>query len=227
MGHEQIGRLRKSASWNKVVSLITNGADVAKVAEATSQALEKSLLYVQNDAGFKEAVHLMTQLAVAGTKKDPAEHLASVGIVLSPKTSVADVVAAVTEALDQNVDATGKRSDFSECAHRALIGTLSQYLSNNQTTLFESSHEDVSSALNSLRKEKAFGEFSKSFFGKLTNECMDYFLSKTLATHVGEGQQFATMNQMAQFEAGLSKHCSEVAVIVEKVQQGMVFKEPA
>ena len=36
-----------------------------------------------------------------------------------------------------------------------------------------------------LRKEKDFANLSKDFFAKLTNECLGYFLSKTLATHLG------------------------------------------
>lgn len=45
---------------------------------------------------------------------------------------------------------------------------------------------------------------------------MNYFLSKTLATHLGEGQRFATMNEMGQFEKALNTHCIEASLIVEQ-----------
>ena len=45
---------------------------------------------------------------------------------------------------------------------------------------------------------------------------MNYFLSQTLATNLGEGQRFPTMNQMAQFEEALSTHCREASMIVEQ-----------
>jgi hypothetical protein len=45
---------------------------------------------------------------------------------------------------------------------------------------------------------------------------MNYFLSKTLATHLGEGQRFATMNEMGQFEKALTTHCKEASLIVEQ-----------
>jgi hypothetical protein len=216
MGHEHITGLRKSREWNGVVAMLRNGGGVANVAQATSVAAAKALLYVQHDPGFKEAVHLMAQLGVAATKPDPVAHLASVGIELSVSTSLADVVAAVAETLDRRVDGTRKRSDFAELAQRALVGAVCGLLRDNQMPLFDSTHQDVTSALSELRKEKAFGKFSTTFFAKLTNGCLDYFLSKTLALQVGEGQPFATMNQIAQFDAALDTHCREVAVIVQK-----------
>ena len=57
---------------------------------------------------------------------------------------------------------------------------------------------------------------SRDFYSRLTTECMNYFLSQTLATNLGEGQRFPTMNQMAQFEAALSTHCREASTIVEQ-----------
>ena len=37
----------------------------------------------QNDPGFREAVHLMVQLAGAGTTEDVVEHMAAVGVELA------------------------------------------------------------------------------------------------------------------------------------------------
>jgi len=68
MRHVRLGRLPKSRIWQKVVDLIANGADVNRVAEAAARASEKAFSTIQSDAGFREAVHQLTQLAVAAKK---------------------------------------------------------------------------------------------------------------------------------------------------------------
>ena len=68
MGHVRLGCHPKPRSWQQVVDLIANGADVVQVAEAATRASEKALSTVQNDACFREAVQLLTQLAVAASK---------------------------------------------------------------------------------------------------------------------------------------------------------------
>jgi hypothetical protein len=85
-----------------------------------------------------------------------------------------------------------------------------------QQSLFNMQADDTQRALKSFSKEQEFGQLAREFYSRLTNECMDYFLSRTLATHLGDGQRFATTNQMAQFEKALSTHCREASKIVEQ-----------
>lgn len=216
MGHFRLGPLPKSRNWRQVVDLIANGADVNVVAEATMRACEKALSKVQNDAGFREAVHLMTQLAIAASKPDPIGHLSSVGMIISKNASIAEVALAVTEAMDRRLDGTGQRSDFGEMAQLSLVKAVTQQLRSRMPTLFAPTEEDVNAAMSGLRKQKAFGELARGFFAQITNDYMKYFLSKTLSTNIGEGQRFATTNQVAIFEAGMKKHCEEASVIVEE-----------
>jgi hypothetical protein len=53
---------------------------------------------------------------------------------------------------------------------------------------------------------------------------MDYFLSQTLSSQVGEGQRFASMNEKAQFEQALATHCREASKIVEEYSGGWFSK---
>lgn len=214
MGHVRIGTLPRTRAWRDVVQLIADGADVTAIADATMRAAEKAFSFIQKDPGFKEAVWLMTQLAIAAKMPDPGDHLASVGIHLSKETSLAEVGMAVGIALD-HANSGKNHSDFPEIAHNALVGTVSEHIRDKLPTLFSPTSEDVHLALSALGKKKEFGEFGRTFFSKLTNSSMEYFLSKTLATHLGEGQRFVTMNQMCVFEKALNTHCHEASVIVE------------
>jgi hypothetical protein len=215
MGHIRIGSLPATKKWKEVVGLITEGAEVSRVAESTVHASELAFNKVSDDFGFREAVWLMTQFGVAGSKDDPARHLDAMGIEISGVSSVVEVAMAVAGELDRRVDASRRRSDFGEMAQRALISSVTEHLQEKMPGLLPSSADDVTSALGKLGKKKEFAQLSRSFFSKLTNQCLEYFLSKNLATHVGETKRFATTEQLAQFEAALSKHCDEASAIVE------------
>jgi hypothetical protein len=215
MGHIRIGTLPATKRWKEVVGLITEGAEVSKVAESTVHASELAFNKVHDDFGFREAVWLMTQFGVAGSKENPAQHLDSLGIEVSGASSVVEVALAVAKELDRRVDASRRRSDFGEMAQRALISSVTEHLQEKAQGQLPSMGADVKAALGKLGKKKEFGQFSRSFFAKLTNQCLEYFLSKNLATHVGEKRRFATTEQLAKFEAALTKHCEEASAIVE------------
>ena len=216
MGHIKLGTLPRTRAWKEVVGLITAGADVSQIANATIRAADKAFSFVLSNEGFTEAVWLMTQLAIAAKKDNFNDHLQSVGINLPQDTSLPDVAAAVAEAMDRKLDSNGSRSDLGEMSQRALVGALVEHIAPKLPSLFTPETRDVQAALASLGKKREFGALSRTFFAKLTNESMNYFLSKTLATHLGEGQRFATMNEMGQFEKALTTHCKEASLIVEQ-----------
>jgi len=215
MGHVRLGQLPKTRAWKEVVRLVVAGANVAEIASATLKAAERALQYVQKDVGFREAVHLLTQIGVAASTDDPIAHLAKVGVNVPPNASVLDIAVAVSQGLEKNVNEAGRRSDFGEKARGALVTAVTKHLEGRLGTLFSASSDDVMGAMQGLRTPKAFGEFGRTFFAKLTNDCVDYFLSKTLSTHLGEGQRFTTTNQMAQFQQAMETHCRESSKIVE------------
>lgn len=216
MGHTRLGKLPKKRRWRDVIALIANGADIARVAEATNTAADAAFAAIHNNEGFKDAVHLMTQIAIAASQNDPKAHLAAAGIALPSDASAVDVAVAVSAALEKRSQDMGHRSDFGAISRAALVSAVTSFIGDREPTLFASNHEDVSAALGSLKKEANFGDLSRRFFGNLTKEYIDYFASKTLASHVGEGQRFATTNQMANFQDALDTHCFETAKIVEQ-----------
>ena len=169
MGHVRLGSLPRSRAWKEVVGLITAGADVSQIANATIRAADKAFSFVLNDEGFTEAVWLMTQLAIAAKKDNFNDHLQSVGINLPQDTSLPDVAAAVAEAMDRKLESNGSRSDLGEMSQRALVGALVEHISPKLPSLFTPDASDVQAALASLGKKREFGELSRTFFAKLTN----------------------------------------------------------
>ncbi|MDR2925978.1 MAG: hypothetical protein LBU76_08570 [Azoarcus sp.] len=214
MGHVRLGVLPRTKAWKEVVGLIAAGADVSQVANATITAAEKAFSFVMDDKGYTEAVWLMTQLSIAAKKDDPYAHLRSVGISLPDDATLPDVTAGITDALDRAVDSSRKRSDLAELSGRALVGAVAEALQPHLNGLFPNDKDTMRAALSNLGKQKEFGDLSRSFYDRLTNQSLQYFLSKTLATQVGDGMRFATMNQKAQFDHALDTHTREASVIV-------------
>ena len=238
MGHTRLGALPRSKNWREVVEFIAAGADVPQVASATINAAESAFSFVSNDSGYNQAVWLMTQLGLAAGQENPLGYLRSQGIDIPDNTSLPGVAAALTEALDNHSAANGGHSDLGELAQRALVDAVIQRMEPKlrQSSLFNMQVDDTQRALTEFRKPNEFGQLSREFYSRLTNECMNYFLSQTLATHLGEGQRFATTNQMSQFEQALSTHCREASAIVEQfsnewfsmhrhVEQGKISRE--
>ena len=216
MGHVRLGTLPKTRAWKEVIGLIADGADVSSIADATMRAADKAFEAIQNDKGFAEAVELMTHLAIAARKDNPADHLDSVGIRLSAQSSIVEVAITINRALDEKAARNGSRSDFGELAQGALVGAVVEHLSARFGTMFAPTSSEIKAALSGLGKNSEFGKLSSTFFSKLTYSAIDYFLSHTIGTQIGEGQRFATTNQVAQFKSALDVHCHEAAVIVEK-----------
>jgi hypothetical protein len=216
MGHTRLGTLPATRSWNEVVGLVAEGADAARVADATANAWRLAFAKVQGDVGFREAIWWMTQLGVAAAQKKPVDHLASLGLEIGKSESVVEVAMALANAMDERIDGSGKRSDFGELAERSLIAVVTENLQERMPTLLPPGAEDVRSAVGKLGTVKEFGRLSRSFFQKLTNECLNYFLSKTMPAQVGASRRFATAGQLEGFEEALKTHCWEASEIVEK-----------
>jgi hypothetical protein len=127
--------------------------------------------------------------------------------------------------MDNHLHSHGQRSDLSEIAHRALIGAVTDTVrSKLEGRLFAVTPDDVKQVFREFSKEKTFGQLSRDFFSQLTNKSLDYFLSQTLSSQIGEGQRFVSMNEKSQFDKALTTHCKEASKIVEEYSGGWFSK---
>jgi hypothetical protein len=216
MGHMRIGTLPATEPWNGVVGRIGVGAAAPEVADATLGAARKAFIAVGEDAGFRQASYLLVDLALTGNKADAAKQLANLGITIPEHTSLAEVAMQISQEMDRRIDATRKRTDFGEMAQLALVGALVEHVQKHQLPLLALSRQDVLAAFKDLSKEKNFGAVARRFCAKLTDGTLNYFLSKTLATQIGEGQRFTTTNQVTEYETGMGRHCHEASAIMEE-----------
>ncbi len=224
MGHLRLGDLPRTRKWQQVVGLIEGGAGTAQIATAAISAAERGLALTGDDAGLVETVWLLTQIPLAARSEDFAGALRSAGLDVSGTPTLMEVVGAFSDAIDRRLAENGRRSDLGEMAQMAAAETLSRVIGERTQSLFGTTAEDVRRELAQLATSRQFSVFTRLFFARLTERYLDYFLSRALALHVGEGKRFATLAQQAEFSAALRLHCQEGSKIVEEFAGGWFSK---
>ncbi len=216
MGHIRLGSLPRSRSWNEVVSFIEHGAAVEQVANATIRAAEAGFRQAGKDRGVVEAVWLLTRLPHAARACDLQSVLGPCGARVQHQPGLMSLAAAVNDALDCALANNRGRTDLGEMAQTAATETLVGVLAERTAGLFESPPGALLGELGRLATVRQFGHLARAFFGRLTFKCLDYFLSRALYDHVGEGHRFLTLARVEAFSAALETHCLEAAAYLQQ-----------
>jgi hypothetical protein len=224
MGHVRLGDLPRTRKWGQVVGLIGAGAGTPQVATATINAAEKGLGVAVKDKGVVETIWLLTQLPVAARSENFAAELRARGVTVSQSPGLMEIVAAVTEAIDAKMPNNRGRSDLGEMAQMAAAETLTEVIGSRTRGLFGTTPDDVQKQFAALGTNKQFSIFAKDFFARFTNKCLDYFVSRAVTQHVGEGKRFTTLAQQSEFSEALRTHCREASKIVEEFSGGWFSK---
>jgi hypothetical protein len=215
MGHVRLGNLPRTRKWIQVVGLIGGGAGTVQIANATITAAEKGLSFAVKDKGVVETVWLLTQLPLAARSDSFAPALRDCGLSVSDSPGLMEIVGAVSDAIDKKMPNCKGRTDLGEMAQMAAAETLTEVIGAKTKSFFGTTSEDVQQAFSKLGTTKQFSTFAKDFFARFTNKCLDYFLSRAVAQHVGEGRRFTTLTQQSEFTRAIETHCREASRIVE------------
>jgi hypothetical protein len=116
------------------------------------------------------------------------------------------------------------RSDLGEMAQMAAAETLTEVIGSRTRGLLGTTPDDVQKQFAALGTNKQFSIFAKDFFARFTNKCLDYFVSRAVTQHVGEGKRFTTLAQQSEFSEALRTHCREASKIVEEFSGGWFSK---
>lgn len=137
---------------------------------------------------------------------------------------MAELAAAFAEAVDARLPNNMGRTDLGEMAQMAAVEALASTLAGRARNLFDAATGDIRRELARLATPSGFGTFAKAFFGRFIYKCLDYYLSRTLANHVGEGRRFTWLARQEEFSEGLERHCLEAARYVEKFCRSLAFE---
>ena len=87
-------------------------------------------------------------------------------------------------------------------------------------SLFGPTPEEVRREIGRCASGDRFAALAREFFARLTQRSLDYYLSRELANHTGNGQRFADDAARARFDEALWRHCREASRIVEAFAGG-------
>ncbi len=224
MGHIRLGVLPKSRKWQQVVGLLRFGADINAVASAAALAAEKDLANASKDPLFHFVAKLLVELPLAARSPGFSDYLSQLGLSDNILTSPAAFAAGISNAIDDYAFATGQRSDLGEMAQMAFVENITRQLNRSLPGLFQPEPGEVRREIGKLSGGKEFAAFTRSFFASLTYKSLDYYLSRELANHTGDGERFETDKQRSAFEHALSSHAFEASRIVEEYAGGWYGK---
>jgi hypothetical protein len=216
MGHSLVGHIPTTRRWQEVVRLLALGEEIEEVAAASSLAAEGSLPRLRNDPAFLSSLWLLIQIPRAARSEDFAGALRGLGLDVGPEPGLMDVASALTDAIDQRVRWSGRRSDFGEMAQLAAVETLTTLAGRDLPTLFGAHPSDLKLALGKLASVDQFRGVARDFFARLTRRCLDYYLSRALAHHVGPGKRFRSLADQSAFSGALDLHCREASRIIQE-----------
>jgi hypothetical protein len=216
MGHIRLGSLPRSRSWQEVVALIEHGAAVEQVAHATITAAQRGLRGAAKDQGVVESVWLLTQLPHAARAPAFEAALGACGLHVAGAPGLMTLAAAFSGALDRRLANNCGRTDLGEMAQMAAAETLVGVLSQRTQGLFDAGPDDLQRELARLTTVNQFGFFAEAFFGRFICKTLDYFLSRALYRHLGEGRHFVTLARVEEFSQALETHCLEAAAYVKQ-----------
>jgi hypothetical protein len=224
MGHIHLGVLPGTVPWKRVVSLLDEGATDDHVIAASAEAAERELTAAARDPVYVEAVRLLLVLPLCARADNFGEALREAGIGVRDRPELIDLIGAVTQRLDTVRRHSASRTDLGEIAGRALASTLSVGIGDQLPGLFSATPDDVQATARKLSWSKGIAAWLRLFYARLVADSLSYWLDRTLAERIGDGQRFAGVGQRDAFDSAVYFHAQEATRIIQEFSGGWYGK---
>lgn len=224
MGHIRLGKLPSSRKWRQVVDLLSSGADVDSIADATSEAAETDLGQATSDPALVQTLWLLTQIPLAARGPAFAADLQALGLQVDDRPGLMEVAAAFTEAVDRHSRNLPGRTDLGEMAQMAAVESIVTLVGQSLPSLFTPVAEEVQHEIGRYASGDRFSVLAREFFARLTQRRLDYYLSRELSNHIGPDGRFGDDIERSEFDAALDQHCREASRIVQAFAGGWYGK---
>jgi hypothetical protein len=212
MGHVKYGPLPSTRKWNEVVNLVAGGAAASQLATATVNAAHAGLKAAPNDRGVVESYWLLVRIPLAARTEEFGANLRRCGMDVGDTPELLDLAVAFSDAVDRQLFGGRDRTDLGEMAQMAGVETINTVVGPRDRSLFGSGSEEVRKAFSGLAAPKHFGAFARPFFARFAFKIINYFLSKALPRHIGDGRRFRTVADQVRFTEALNAHCREATL---------------
>lgn len=205
MGHLRLGTLPQTKKWREVVALLAIDAPNPEVADAAARAADRDLSRAADDPVFRFVSNLLAVLPLQARGPGYQEFMRTLGISIEETTSVVGLLAGIDRAIDRHAFEAKRSSDIGEMSKPALLSALSAQFENALPSFFEPTQAEIRLVLTGFSSGAGFAALARDFFARLTFRSLDYYLSRELANHTGEGQRFATDADRSAFQRGFAR----------------------
>jgi len=221
MGHERIGFLPKSQTWNRIVSQLAQfDSDPDIVSNIANQTLEniRTLykgLYV-DDSIFK-AIKFLAVLSISANRDDQISFLKTNGININ-EISLFPLAHCIKEYIK-----TEKGSlEINKIACDAILESITKYDHNNkilQNDLFNATTENL---WGKVGTGSNFCELARLFFASFTDRHLRYYLEREAAHNIADFQKYNYFKKTLYEQ--ISQHSFETAKIMQSFAAGWFNK---
>ncbi|MBS1511652.1 MAG: hypothetical protein JST86_12475 [Bacteroidetes bacterium] len=206
MGHERVGFLPKSKSWNKVVESIHGYSeatpDVSIIAEQALKNIRQKFLALNTDLSFLASFKCLVVLSYANKAENPIGFLSENGIGVNENGSLFQLTSATQKWMEKQ---SGSK-EYNTLATKALVDTINNWVKTNQpgASLF-GKNESILASWEKATNGAGFCEVSRDYFSRFTTNYLSYFLDRAASA------QIDSITERNQFSDSIKNHISEIS----------------
>lgn len=225
MGHKRLGRLGKSQRWRYVVALLEESPDNQPlIAQATLKAAETHLRALARDEAVSYCFWLLTRITSAARQGDFSGAMSDLGIDATNRTSAVAFLSAISDLTTRQARDDGHAGPFAQIAALSLRRALTEALSDQRPSFFDSSVDDLQQSLRRQSTQAQFGRVSQRFFGDFLARSLAYFVDREVSNSVGPRTSLRDVAAAKALLDGIDLHARQTALIVREFAGGWYSK---
>lgn len=214
MGHNRVGRLRKTRRWSRVVEAIREDASAADVAQRTLHAAESQLRTEVVLRPLSDAFWMLVRLTTgARESSDFSREMAALGLDVDSTTPAPAFIARVADVLRGETRDDSASGHFSEIASLAVRRVLTEAANERQPSLFTAKASDIQASLSSLSTKAQFSRLAQRFFGDVLARTLTAAVDREVPNATGD--RFTGTDAAKAFTEDVERHARESAFIVK------------
>jgi hypothetical protein len=222
MGHERIGFLPKTQSWNKIVGLLSqfdnNPEIVSSIANQTLENVRNIYKTMPYDTSVIRAIQFLTILSISAKNDNQELFMKDNGIDIDNNISLFTLAHCVKNFINIETDSM----EINKIVCDALLETIAKYEhrnKNDQNELFENVKENIWSKIGSGSK---FCELARDFFASFTDRHLRYYIDRVAAHNINSLNKFDVFQKT--LNAQIEQHSFETSKIMQSFAAGWFNK---
>jgi hypothetical protein len=221
MGHERIGFLPKTQSWNHIVDQLgqfdSSDAMIKQIANQTLANIRKTYSAMPNDESVIKAIQYLALLTFSAKKSEQIKFLNDAGISIDGDISLF----ALVRNAKRFITTENGSLESNKIACDAILETITTFERNNkdgQLSLFSDQSPNIWASVGS---GAAFCELTRGFFASFTDRYLRYYLERAAAHSINDFQKLEVFsNKLSEQTQKVSHHAFETAKIMQSFAAG-------